>query len=241
MFGISILILIPLCLLKDISKMRFASLAGICIILYSIIVVTIEFPFFFYDYLTTDDPQKSEKINFFDISSGFTDQLLFFKGAGTIFFAYTCHVGAFPVYKTLKNNGLRRIEKVFRRSIILDTVLYVLIGVCGYLSVPYDVPALIINRTSIFKNDAFMIIGRLGIAITLMLTLPANYNAFRLSFSEQVFGSTEITDKNNLIITIPTILIATMIAVLYDKISDYISILGGFCSVIIAFIFPGIM
>lgn len=239
MFGISILILIPLCLLKDISKMRFASLAGICIILYSIIVVTIEFPFFFYDYLTTDDPKKSEKINLFDISTGFTDQLLFFKGAGTIFFAYTCHVGAFPVYKTLKNNGLRRIQKVFRRSIILDTVLYVLIGICGYLSVPYDVPALIINRTSIFKNDAFMIIGRLGIAITLMLTLPANYNAFRLSFLEQMYGSTELTDKKNLLITIPTILIATMVAVLYDKISDYISILGGFCSVIIAFVFPG--
>jgi hypothetical protein len=84
-----------------------------------------------------------------------------------------------------------------------------------------------------------MIIGRLGIAITLMLTLPANYNAFRLSFLEQVYGSTDLTNKKNLLVTIPTILIATFIAIKYDKINDYISILGGFCSVIIAFIFPG--
>jgi amino acid permease len=43
----------------------------------------------------------------------------------------------------------------------------------------------------------------------------------------------------NIYITIPTILISTIVAVLYDKILNYISILGGFCSVVIAFIFPG--
>ena len=32
-----------------------------------------------------------------------------------------------------------------------------------------------------------------------------------------------------------------MIGVLYDKISAYISILGGFCSVIIAFLIPGML
>jgi len=32
-----------------------------------------------------------------------------------------------------------------------------------------------------------------------------------------------------------------LIGVLYDKISAYISILGGFCSVIIAFLIPGLI
>lgn len=32
-----------------------------------------------------------------------------------------------------------------------------------------------------------------------------------------------------------------MIGVVYDKISAYISILGGFCSVIIAFLIPGML
>ena len=238
MLGIAFIILIPLCLLKDISKMRFASLAGIIIILYSIIVVVIQFPFFFHHYL---NEENREPINYIDIEKGFTSELLFFQGAGVFFFSFTCHVGAFPVYKTLKNNGLKRIQKVFRRSIILDTVVYLLIGLCGYLSVPDNTPEIIINRISIFKNDIFMIIGRLGISITLMLTLPANYNALRLSFMEQVFGNSELDNRKNLLITIPTILSATFVAILYDKITAYINILGGFCSVIIAFIFPGII
>ncbi len=36
-------------------------------------------------------------------------------------------------------------------------------------------------------------------------------------------------------------LIACLVGVLYDQISAYISILGGFCSVIIAFLIPGLI
>jgi hypothetical protein len=45
MFGLTLLIF-PVCLLKDISKMRFASMFGICALIYSILVVVIESPFF---------------------------------------------------------------------------------------------------------------------------------------------------------------------------------------------------
>jgi hypothetical protein len=42
-------------------------------------------------------------------------------------------------------------------------------------------------------------------------------------------------------ITIPTLLITCLVGALYDNIISYISILGGFCSVIIGFLFPGIL
>ena len=89
---------------------------------------------------------------------------------------------------------MRRIQKVFKRSILLDSILYILLGTAGYLSVPYNVPPLIIDRVNIFENDYPMIFGRLGIAITLILTLPANYNAFRLSMFEQIYGNTDVTN-----------------------------------------------
>ena len=195
MFGISVFIHIPLCLIKDISRMRVASIGGIIIILYSIMVVICEFPFYIKNYWNSIDPKKNHTtINWYDMSQGFTSDLYFFKGSATIFFAFTCHVGAFPVFKSLKNNGMRRIQKVFKRSILLDSILYILLGTAGYLSVPYNVPPLIIDRVNIFENDYPMIFGRLGIAITLILTLPANYNAFRLSMLEQIYGNTDVTN-----------------------------------------------
>jgi amino acid permease len=194
MYGIMI-ILIPLCLLKDISKMRIASLFSICSLIYAIIVIIVECPIFFSNFLKDHDYMKD--VNWFDISTGFDKNLYFFRGTATIFFAYTCHVGAFPVYKTLKNNVTRRINKVFMRSIILDVVIYLTVGVCGYLTEPLGTHDLIIYRDNnkVISNDLAMDLARLGMAFNLILSAPANYNAFRLSIMETIWGTNEVDSK----------------------------------------------
>ncbi len=191
MYGICLL-LIPLCLLKDISKMRIASLFSIASLLYAIFVIIIECPWYFDNFKKTH--QLSE-INWFDFSSGFDKHLYFFRGTATVFFAYTCHVGAFPVYKSLKNNVTRRINKVFQRSILLDVVLYITVGICGYLTQPLNTPPLIINRDKLLTSDVAMILARFLIAINLILSTPANYNAFRLSILEIVWKTNEVDNR----------------------------------------------
>ena len=96
MFGTTLLVF-PICLLKDISKMRFASMFGICALIYSILVVVIQSPWFLIHYIDNykkDDPKTHA--NWFDITKGFTSELNFFTGVATVFFTFTCHPGAFP-------------------------------------------------------------------------------------------------------------------------------------------------
>ena len=80
MFGLTILIS-PVCLLKNISKMRFVSMFGICSLIYSILVIVIETPWFFKYYLDNvykeNDPSTHD--NWFDISKGFTKDFNFLK------------------------------------------------------------------------------------------------------------------------------------------------------------------
>ena len=241
MFGI-ITLIAPICLLKDISKMRFASMFGICAYIYCISIIVIQAPWFLLHYLKNykkDD--KSTHANWFDIRKGFTSELNFFTGIATVFFTYSCHAGAFPVFKTLKNNTEQRINKVFFRSICIDIIIYVLIAICGFITAPLNPQSLIIFRESIFKNDIFMTIAKIALAINLFLSLPANYAGYRCSFFIVIFGTDKIDTKRNLIVTLLTLFISTLIGAVYKNILNYISLLGGFCSSIINYLIPGVM
>ena len=241
MFGTTLLIS-PLCLLKDISKMRFASMFGVCALIYSILVVVFETPWFFKDYLEKYDEKNSKThANWFNIKKGFTSELNFFTGMATFFFCYSCHPGAFPVYKTLKNNNKNKVNTVIFKSICLDLIIYILIAICGFMTAPTNPQPLIIYRESVFKNDFFMTIAKIALALDLFLSLPANFASYRCSFFIVFFKTAEIDNCRNFLVTIPTLLLSTLIGALYKKILDYISLFGGFCSSIMCYLIPGVM
>ena len=86
-----------------------------------------------------------------------------------------------------------------------------------------------------------MIIAKIALACNLFLSLPANYAGYRQSFFIFFFGTDEIDNKRNLIVTICSLLISTLVGAVYKNILNYISFLGGFCCSIINFLIPGTM
>ena len=233
-------ILSPLCLLKNISKMRYASMFGIFSLFFLIFIVVIECPF----YIKHNFIDNQTTINFIDITSGFKNDMKILQAISTLFYAFSCHVGVFPVLNTLKSPTPERINLLFKRSIILDISCYLIIGISGYLTQPIDTPDLIIERKKIFKNDFLMIIGQICFIFTLIAKISANYNAlrsclinlFRLNKSQN-----QISNTTNFILTECTLIITTLIAVIFQSISSYISLIGGFCSVIISVLIPGLI
>ncbi len=231
----------PLCLLKDLSKMRVASLIGVLALVYSIIVVIIE-SFF---YLFNENWNLIGQMNWIDLSKAFSLDagVPFFGGLATVFYIYSCHAGAFPVYKTLRNNTTRRIKKVFRRSIILDICVYTTIAAASFITSPLEPPELILYRPNLsgFKKDYFILVAKIGIIFNLFFSTPANYAGFRLSFFELIFGNSNITNKKNFCVTYLILAVIVAIGALYDKILEYIELFGGFCSVVYTILIPGLI
>ena len=240
MFGITILV-IPLCLLKDISKMRIPSLIGVMALIYSILVIIVE-SFF---YLINENIPSGEPMNWYDIRPAFSwsDGLPIFGGISTVFYLYSCHAGAFPVYKALRNNTTRRIKKVFRRSIMLDICIYFTVAAASFITSPFKPPELILYRKNLsgFDPDYFILIAKFGIIFNLFFSTPANYAGLRLSVFELVWGNTNITKTKNLVVTISILSVVTLIGALYDKILAYIELLGGFCSTVYCILIPGLI
>ena len=237
-YGISFIILLPLCLQKDINKMRYSSTFGIYSLFLLVLIIIIECPFFIAEY------EDSVKLNFYNILKGFDSEMNFLKSISTLFYAFSCHVGAFPVIESLKNPTKKRVNKVFKRAIYLDIICYLLIGLTGYLCQPEDTPDLIIERTNLkkFKHDFIMLFGQICFILTLFAKICANWNALRVSLLS-ILGkdSKKYTNCLNAILTISFLIISTLIAVLFQSVSDYISLIGSFCSVIICFIIPGLI
>ena len=78
--------------------------------------------------------------------------------------------------------------------------------------------------------------------LTLFTKIPANYNAMRLSILSLLKIDTKnYSNVSNAIITVSILGVSTFVAVMYQSITDYISLLGSFCSVIISFMIPGII
>ena len=237
---IAIIVLSPLCLLKNISKMRYASMFGIFSLFFLIFVVVIECPF----YIKYNFVDNNMELNYADVISGFKGDMKILQSISTLFYAFACHVGVFPVLNTLRSPTPQRINLLFKKSIILDIGCYIIIGISGYLTQPVDTPDLIIERKKIFKNDFLMIIGQVSFIFTLIAKICANYNALRICLIN-LFGlnnsQNQFSNKVNFIVTGCCLMITTFIAVVFQSISSYISLIGGFCSVIISVLIPGLI
>lgn len=196
MVSTSIIIVLPLNLLKDVTKLRFTSIFGIfCLLLVSIIII-FQLPNYieYYWEHTYNRYDKETWVNWFDLSTAFTSKLYFFKGSATLFYAYNCHMGLFPVYEKLRLTSEKRVSKVITRSILMDALFYIIVGLTGYLTQPYKTPNFIIEREKI-GNDIVMTIGRIFIVFLIVFKIPANYNALRISIFELFFGTNEIDNK----------------------------------------------
>ena len=194
MYAIVNFILLPLCLLKDMSNLRFSSIFGVLSLIFVMIIVIIQFPAYFSNYLSTR--KIGEELNIFDISKGFGPDLLFFKGTATIFYSFNCHIAAFPILKGLKDGVNRRIQKVFRRSLILDATVYFIVGICGYLTCPIGTPDLIVERKKLGETDYLMTVGRFFFLCTLLMKLPASFMSFRITLLSLLdYKEEEISNK----------------------------------------------
>jgi amino acid permease len=223
--------------------MRYASMFGIFSLFFLIFIVVIECPFYIkYNFFEN----KTIKINYIDIISGFKGDMKILQAISTLFYAFSCHVGVFPVLNSLKNPDKLRIKLLFKKSIALDIICYLIIGISGYLTQPENAPDLIIERKKIFKNDFLMIIGQICFIFTLIAKICANYNALRICIIN-LFGmnkslnqnQNQISNRLNFILTSGCLIITTLIAINFQSISSYISLIGGFCSVIISVLIPG--
>ena len=243
-FGIGILIIFPLCLVTDMKKLNISSTIGVFTTLFIFLVVLIQFPFYFMEYLEKEYNSEDENthVNIYKVERGFTKQIQFLQAFALFFFCFTGHNGLLPALEHLEDPTPARRAKLYNIAIAMDMIIYLVIAICGYLSVPVDVVDIVFERKRIWPHDIVMTIARILLIPMAISKIQVNHNIWRISFVSFIGNDhTKITLKFNLIFTGITLFITTLVSSLYQNIVGYISLIGCFCVVFPAFLIPPIL
>ena len=136
-----------------------------------------------------------DKIPWTNVEIGFTHELYFFRGTAVILYCFVCHGGELPIINSLHNNVVStRVQKVIKRTVAIQYILYILIAISGFLTAPINAHHLIVFRHNyVFDNDIFMIVGQITLTAVLLLVIPVKYSILRIACCNLIFGSSEFS------------------------------------------------
>ena len=95
---------------------------------------------------------KTFDIYYLDKYYCYHQNLNFLRPFATLFFAYSCQSGIFPVFANVKNFTINKVKIISKYAIGICIIIYLLLAILGYMTQPINPPSLIIERKSILVN-----------------------------------------------------------------------------------------
>jgi len=104
-------------------------------------------------------------------------------GISIIIFAYGCQQNIFPIYSELKPSVKTSIPKIIMCAVFFCTIIYLLVGYCGYATFGEDVQSNVLNNYD--NADIIINIGRLAMAIYCTFTYAIQIHPCRESIKKE--------------------------------------------------------
>ncbi len=183
--AVSILITFPLCILGDISSLRYGSMLCLMSISYTVIVLIIELPYYWINGKISMDDMTFFK---FDWS--------FLKACGMTFCSYASQNNFYAATEKMNNRSSVQLKKATYYSAAIDLVIYLSVTTAGYMGTLDYTPDLITNRDPPYKGTGPsipMTIAQIACAISLCITTPLNNVCARTAAFEQLFPDPSYT------------------------------------------------
>ena len=221
---------------KDISAFQSVSFWSFVLILFVLVVIICQFPFFY------SDLKENHLDNFNYIDTTWSD---LFKTFGIMIYAFNCTHNFHEITKGIARPNRRRILKVFKRVFIIMGCTFMALGMFCYLSLgesKAEQVDLFPFRNSIFKNDVFMKVGR--IFLTFYYVIATVLNAFPLkTFLLNLIKNKENRENRYVIIGVNfgMVFFAVLFASNFTSVTKYLSLSGALTCIITCFTIPGIL
>jgi len=234
-FIIGFLVVLPLGLFRQMGALRFTSLSGICCVTYLVLIILYEY----FNFCHKDDDcfwQKSSGLTWEDMAVSDWESVM--RGVPIFVYGYTCHPNVLPLYLELQRRSSKRMHKVMRRGLSFAWFLYLVIGIFGFLTFRSETDGNILTNN--FHHDAAVVVGAVGMSISVTFTIPLFVHAFRYNFASLVLKTDYLDTKAHCAVTICMVGGVIAVAAFVDSISTVFGILGSTVNPTICYILPSI-
>eukprot|EP00903_Cladosiphon_okamuranus_P007722 g7482.t1 len=230
LFGI--FAVLPLSLLKDLSKLSYTS--GVSVFADALLTLIVLFSG---ASEASDNPDidRSERLAFV--------RPTIFAGFGAISFAFVCQSSSFLVYRSLSKGGVDRWVHVSRWSVSIALVMGMVLAVGGYWNFVDQTEGNILNNFSADHGPASA--ARLFLAITMVLTYPMEMYVARHVFDVSVFqtmlGKGPMTTARHYGLTLGIWGLSMILAMSTDNLGSILEIFGAFSASAVGYIMPALL
>uniref|UniRef100_A0A7S2ESF5 Amino acid transporter transmembrane domain-containing protein n=1 Tax=Trieres chinensis TaxID=1514140 RepID=A0A7S2ESF5_TRICV len=243
LLGVTSLILLPLCLVKNLSSLAPFSLVGIMGMLYTGLAIGIRYFGGAYampagKFVSDLAPHLQPSFGTVGASGVLGPQSLIL--VCMLSTAYIAHFNAPKFYRELKNNTMKRFNTVVTASFGLSVALYVAVASMGFLTFGSACQGLILNNYS--TKDALVGLSRFAVALSLVFSYPLLFVGGRDGILD--LAKVPESDRSNSLqnkVTLAMLGVITALAARLHDLTFVSSISGAVFGTALIFVYPPLM
>ncbi|XP_026556383.1 sodium-coupled neutral amino acid transporter 1 [Pseudonaja textilis] len=238
--AVTFLIILPLCLLKNLGYLGYTSGFSLtCMVFFLIVVIYKKFQFScpFLDRNATDAISS----NFSFGTEACRPKYVTFNSKSvyalpTLAFAFVCHPSVLPIYSELKDHSQKRMQMVTKISFFAMFVMYFLTAIFGYLTFYESVQSDLLHKYQ-NKDDILVLTVRVAVIVAVILTVPVLFFTVRSSIFE-LAGKTKFHLCQHIVITLILLMIINLLVIFIPSMKDIFGVVGTTSANMLIFILP---
>lgn len=259
---VSVSIILPLALMKQLGYLGYASGFSLsCMVFFLIVVIYKKFkipcPFIEYGSNSTvlnHTVSRDDMIGYedsatviHDVSGDHCVSQLVTLNSQTAYtipilaFAFVCHPEVLPIYTELKNPSKKKMQHVSNISITVMYVMYFLAALFGYLTFTSKVEAELLHTYSkVDPFDVLILCVRVAVLIAVTLTVPIVLFPVRRAIQQMMFPNQGFSWLRHCLIAAVLLILINLLVIFAPNILGIFGIIGATSAPCLIFIFPAI-
>lgn len=243
LLGVTSLVLLPLCLLKNLASLAPFSLLGIIGMAYTAFAMGIRYfggAYAFPSGVFLPDVAASFQPSFGSVGSAGVFSPNAFILICMLSTAYMSHFNAPKFYNELKNNTIKRYNILVGSSFAISILAFIVITAFGFLTFGSASSGVILNNYS--NKDALMGLSRVAVAISLVFSYPLAFAGCRDGVLD--LAKVPVEKRSNGLLnklTVGILSVITGLALSLKDVSFVLSFAGATLGNALIYVYPALM